>query len=69
MWTALKALFTSKTTWLAVGGSAVVVLVFKLALTVGVTVDQALQLAGYVAGLFGIKGIQQGMADWGKNAG
>jgi uncharacterized membrane protein len=59
MLNAIKELFSSKTFWLTVVGSAV---------CAGLSFAGAsMELVGMVAGLFGIKGLQQGMADFGKN--
>lgn len=67
MFTALKALFTSKTTWLTVIGAAAVVLVAKIVVVLGLSPDMQQTVVTGVASLFGIKGLQQGLADFGKN--
>lgn len=63
---ALKGLFGSKTTWLAVVGSAVLVLVAKVLVVLNVPVELQQTILVGVAGFFGMKGFQQGMADVGK---
>ncbi len=68
MFEALKGLFTSKTTWLAVIGSAVLVLASKIVIILGVPPDMQQTILTGIAGLFGLKAFQQASADFGKNS-
>lgn len=65
---ALKGLLGSKTFWLTVIGSAVVTALALLLPKAGLAPEMVSQVVGFVAGLFGIKGLQQGLADMGKNS-
>lgn len=67
MLTALKELFGSKTTWLVIIGSAVVTALGLALPSFGLSPEQVTQILAFVAGLFGIKGVQQASADFGKN--
>jgi hypothetical protein len=67
MWTALKGLFSSKTMWLAIIGSAVLAALAFILPTAGLGPEMVDQVMLFVAGLFGLKGTQQALADIGKN--
>lgn len=60
MWTAIKGFFSSKTTWAAIAGSAIVGVMNYF------HVPQ--DIINVVGGLFGLKIVQQASADFGKNA-
>lgn len=68
MFTAIKAFFISKTTWAAVLGSAVVMLVAMLLPHLPIPDTFQPEIIGLVGGLFGLKPLQQAFADFGKNA-
>jgi len=67
MWSALKNLFASKTTWWAVVGSAVMMLAAKLVVVIGIPFELQSTILTAIASLFGLKALQQGFADFGKN--
>ena len=68
MWEALKGLLGSKTFWLAVIGSAVITALALILPVLGLGPEMIETIITWVAAFFGIKGVQQGMADWGKNS-
>ena len=65
---ALKGLFTSKTFWLTIIGTVVITLLAAVLPLIGISPEMISQIQMYVAGFFGIKGIQQASADFNKNA-
>ena len=67
MFDAIKAFFLSKTTWSAVIGSAVVMLVAMALPHLPVPDGMKTEILGIIGGLFGLKPLQQAFADFGKN--
>lgn len=64
---ALKGLFQSKTFWLTIIGTVVIAALTAILPILGVSEEMVGQIILYVAGFFGIKGVQQASADFGKN--
>jgi len=67
MFTALKELFVSKTTWLVIVGSAVSAFVGLVLPHLGLPPETNQTILIIVGSLFGVKGIQQASADFSKN--
>lgn len=67
MWDALKGLFGSKTFWLTIAGTVVLTALAAILPAIGLGPEMVDQIMLFVAGLFGMKGFQQAMADFKKN--
>jgi len=65
---AIKGLLSSKTFWLAVFGPSIMTALALILPHAGLSAELVATIVNFAGGLFGIKGLQQASADFGKNA-